>query len=453
MSSHKPVTSPDQIREAINTASSIIHGGNIPKSNAPEPSPPLIVSIDANCEELASTPNPTNIDAKQWSDSLFQRITSSMQKHIRQQQLSAEEVLALWHVALKDLADQAIMYEKDSAWTLGHRSTGGFSASAKAALASKPRAMAFLAYTDLTDPTRSREPSGQSCHFQLVIFALRKKKLFIFDTLEHGMADRANHILVQMTAALQKEGKSALLSPITLYVVDQKDSWSCGYWSSALLYMIAQRPTQLLNLVKEKDLQPVLSSYMTTLTELTGITFTDRQARSIEEEEEEEQQEPVLALVQSAPPASISKKGKEKVRRSSEPTPSEPKISQPEPIRKRPIQEIESDGDDPISELMDSLCLNDRFSHNPGPERAELYRHGELTHYQWRSDTFSTAALRPQPSTPKKWPGWDAFKSQLEKASAVPKKVTDQVKSRAQRAEARAKKRSKKHCRRGYRYG
>ncbi|KAI2768303.1 hypothetical protein F4815DRAFT_497229 [Daldinia loculata] len=434
----------------IHTLKDAIHGTVIPDQKDYVNTSPLrtittdrIIFPSAKLTDLLNTQAlPPKIDKAEWERELFLELIRILQSYKKKELLYVEQVMALWKLAMIDTPDHVGNYEQTSSWTLNHNATGGFSAEAKMALEKRPKMMAFLAYTDLTDPERTREAAGDLCHYLFAIYVFKQRRIYVFDTINDGLKQRAGHIEKQLTLALKSW--NPVFEPkkmVTFSIVDQRDGWSCGYWCGLTLYLIMRRPKVLLDMIRYKtDPYVLLEKYIASISAYIGIKVIDSPPADLSLS--------VPSQKSKGPVTKNEPRPKTPVTRTKPPKPSTPKkqmIRSPSASRtpKRSIETAASDSDAPIEDFLSMMDLNKRHSHNPGPHRADQYRHGELTPYRWTTDTYETAASRPQPSFPTGWPGWDEFESQLEQTRPKPKKVIDQAKSRAERAEARARKRVK----------
>ncbi|KAI8964344.1 hypothetical protein F5Y11DRAFT_345493 [Daldinia sp. FL1419] len=186
-------------------------------------------------------------------------------------------------------------------------------------------------------------------------------------------------------------------------LITQRDSWTCGFWCAYTLYMIKRRPRELLSTVKNDDHYEKLDNYMKSLAGLAAIRVISS---------------PVLV------PVAIM---------TSETTKSEPSPKQVP--REMTSEAIHLPKSKPIR----------MYSMKQGHKRRVTYfeRKGPNL-YTWPGKTPAESAVRPQPSIPLEWPGWEAFEQAFERIELNDdNRSARQAHDRDQRALNRDKKRSK----------
>ncbi|KAI8956429.1 hypothetical protein F5Y11DRAFT_222777 [Daldinia sp. FL1419] len=374
---------------------------------------------------------PPGIDMSHWRNSLLLTLVQALQLYVKKQQLNDSHIMAFWELATRDTPDQGVFYEKESAWTLGHNSKGGFSSTTAKAIQQGARVLFLLAHTDLSDPARTRPAKiHDHNHFLLAAYTLKKRRLWVIDSIRERSDQRANHIKEQMTTALQKLGKPIPGELHMVSLVTQRDSWSCGFWCAYTLHMIKRRPRELLSTAKNNgEPYEMLDNYMKSIAELAAIRLISS---------------PVLV------PVAIMTSETTK----SEPSPKQvPRemtseaihLPKSKPIRtysmkqghKRVLGPTPSESDTP-----GDLQLDNRITH--GPWRVAYFEREGPNLYTWPGETSAESAVRPQPSIPLEWPGWDEFERTFDRIQLDDDdRSARQADERDQRALNRATKRSK----------
>ncbi|KAI8965418.1 hypothetical protein F5Y11DRAFT_9789 [Daldinia sp. FL1419] len=376
---------------------------------------------------------PPGIEINHWRDSLLLTLVQALQFYVKKQQLNDSHIMAFWELAIRDTPDQGVFYEKESAWTLGHNSKGGFSSSTTKAIQQGARVLFLLAHTDLSDPKRTRPAkTHDQNHFLLAAYTLKRRRLWVIDSIREGSEQRANHIKDQMTIALQKLGKPIPVELHMIPLVTQRDSWTCGFWCAYTLHMIKRKPRELVATAKNNgDHYEMLDNYMKSLAELAAIRVIsspvpvpvaietsetikskDPQPETIPQEKMPEADK-AIHLLKSKPIRTYSMKTSNK--RVLEPTPSE-------------------------NDIPGNLQLDNRMTH--GPWRVAYFERQGPNLYTWPGETSAESAVRPQPSIPLEWPGWDEFERAFDRIEIDDRSVR-QAHERDQRALNRATKRSK----------
>ncbi|KAI8956996.1 hypothetical protein F5Y11DRAFT_115978 [Daldinia sp. FL1419] len=365
---------------------------------------------------------PPGIDTNHWRDSLLLTLVQALQLYVKKQQLSDSHIMAFWELATRDTPDQGVFYEKESAWTLGHNSKGGFSSSTSKAIQQGARVLFLLAHTDLSDPKRTRPAkTHDQNHFLLAAYTLKKRRLWVFDSIRQGSEQRADRIKEQMATALQKLGKPIPGELHTIPIVTQRDNWTCGFWCAYTLHMIKRRPRELVATAKNGDHYEKLDNYMKSLAGLAAIRVISSPVplpAAIETSEtiprdKTPEADKAIHLPKSKPIRTYSMKTSNK--RVLEPTPSE-------------------------NDIPGDLQLDNRMTH--GPWRVAYFERQGPNLYTWPGETSAESAIRPQPSIPLEWPGWEEFERAFDRIE-IDDRSAQQAHERDQRALNRAKKRSK----------
>ncbi|KAI8956437.1 hypothetical protein F5Y11DRAFT_221230 [Daldinia sp. FL1419] len=372
---------------------------------------------------------PPGIDINHWRDSLLLTLVQALQLYVKKQQLSDSHIMAFWELATRDTPDQGVFYEKESAWTLGHNSKGGFSSSTSKAIQQGARVLFLLAHTDLSDPKRTRPAKAHDQnHFLLAAYTLKKRRLWVIDSIREGSVQRADRIREQMTTALEKLGKPIPGELHSVPLVTQRDNWSCGFWCAYTLHMIKRRPRELVATAKNNsDHYEKLDNYMKSLAELAAIrVISSPVSVSVPDKTSE--------TIESEPPPKMIPQDK---------TPEAIHLPKSKPIRtysmktsnKRVLEPTPSENDIP-----GDLDLDNRMTH--GPWRVAYFERQGPNLYAWPGETSAESAVRPQPSIPLEWPGWDEFERAFDRID-IDDRSARQADERDQRALNRAKKRSK----------
>ncbi|KAI8956464.1 hypothetical protein F5Y11DRAFT_196731 [Daldinia sp. FL1419] len=376
---------------------------------------------------------PPGIDINHWCDSLLLTLVQALQLYVKKQQLNDSHIMAFWELATRDTPDQGVFYEKESAWTLGHNSKGGFSSSTTKAIQQGARVLFLLAHTDLSDPERTRPAKIHNHnHFLLAAYTFKKRRLWVIDSIRDRSDQRANYIKEQMTTALQKLGKPIPGELHTVPIITQRDSWSCGFWCAYTLHMIKRRPRELLSTVKNNsDHYEKLDNYMKSLAELAGIR-----------------------VISDPAPVPIAIETSETIKSVDPPPKQVPQEKMPEadkainlpkrkPIRTYSMKQGHKRVLEPIpSDTPGDLQLDNRMTH--GPWRVAYFEREGPNLYTWPGETSAESAVRPQPSIPLEWPGWDEFERAFDNIQLDDDdRSARQADERDQRALNRATKRSK----------
>ncbi|KAI8956421.1 hypothetical protein F5Y11DRAFT_263076 [Daldinia sp. FL1419] len=378
---------------------------------------------------------PPGIDTNHWRDSLLLTLVQALQLYVKKQQLNDSHVMAFWELATRDTPDQGVFYEKESAWTLGHNSKGGFSSTTSKAIQQGARVLFLLAHTDLSDPKRTRAAkTHDQNHFLLAAYTLKKRRLWVFDSIRQGSELRADRIREQITTALQKLGKPIPGELHSVPIVTQRDNWTCGFWCAYTLYMIKRRPRELLSIVKDGDHYEMLDNYMKSLAELAAIrVISDPAPRAASVVAAIETSEPI----ESEPPSEQVSQDKT--------TEADKAIHLPKskPIRSYSMKTSNKRVLEPTqNDISGGLQLDNRMTH--GPWRVAYFEREGPNLYTWPGETPAESAVRPQPSIPLEWPGWDEFERAFNRIQLNDDdRSARQADERDQRALNRATKRSK----------